>query len=316
MNPELAFRQCEQITRSRATNFYYGIRLLPGPKRRALCGIYAFARRVDDIGDGPLPDGEKLLRLQAVRDSLNRITPYSSDPVLSALGHACTAFAIPRDGFVDLIDGVEMDVRGTTYETFSGLETYCRRVAGSIGRLSVGVFGARDPSTMALADDLGVAMQITNVLRDIREDLSRGRVYLPREDLERFGCGPDLAASPSAATGSLIRFEAGRARAWFDRGLGLISMLDSRSASCVVAMTGIYLRLLGQIEEKPDRVLRERLSLAPWEKAWVAARSLSGAAVASSRGVAMRPLYGSARGGGNGQAGLRRRVGSGTEVGR
>jgi 15-cis-phytoene synthase len=316
MNLELAFRHCEHVTRSRATNFYYGIRLLPGPKRRALCSIYAFARRVDDIADGPLPDSEKLLRLQAVRGSLDRLSPGSADPVLSALGHACTAFAIQREGFTDLIDGVEMDVRGATYDTFSDLETYCRRVAGSIGRLSVGVFGATDPSAMVLADDLGVAMQITNVLRDVREDLSRGRVYLPREDLERFGCGPDLAGSPSEATGSLIEFEAGRARAWFDRGLGLISMLDGRSASCVIAMTGIYLRLLGQIEEQPDRVLGERLSLAPWEKAWVAARSLSMVAVASSRGVAVRPPYGSARGGGNGSAGRRRRVGSGTEVGR
>jgi len=275
MNQELAFRHCEQVTRTRATNFYYGIRLLPGPKRRGLCAIYAFARRVDDIGDGPLPDDEKLHELRAVRESLNRIAPASQDPVLAALGHARTIFELPWGAFADLLDGVEMDVRGTTYATFRELEVYCRRVAGSIGRLSVGVFGASDQSATALADDLGVAMQITNVLRDIREDLARGRLYLPAEDLERFGCAPELRASDPGAVRSLIAFEAGRARDWFDRGLALIAMLDRRSASCVAAMTGIYRRLLAHIEEEPDRVLRERLSLRRREKAWVAARSLT-----------------------------------------
>jgi 15-cis-phytoene synthase len=314
MNPELAFRQCEQITRSRATNFYYGIRLLPGPKRRALCAVYAFARRVDDIGDGWLPDEEKLPRLEAARRSLEHVTPDSADPVLSALGHTSASFAIPLEAFGDLIDGVEMDVRGATYGTFAELQTYCRRVAGSIGRLSVGVFGASDPSAMALADDLGVAMQITNVLRDIREDLARGRMYLPDEDLERFACGRDLASAPVEATRSLIAFEARRARAWFDRGRRLVSLLDRRSASCVAAMAGIYQRLLAHIEEQPDRVMHERLSLTAKEKAWVAARSLTVVDAMGWRGVSARRLHGS-----TGPAGTRsaeRSRGSGTEVGR
>ena len=176
MNEELAFRHCQRVTRTRATNFYYGIRLLPRPKRRAMCAIYAFARRVDDIGDGSLPDGEKLLRLEKARRSLAGVVPAATDPVLSALGHARTWFPIPMEAFGDLIDGVEMDVRHTSYGAFADLEAYCRRVAGSIGRLSVGVFGASDPSAPALADDLGVAMQLTNILRDVREDLSRGRL--------------------------------------------------------------------------------------------------------------------------------------------
>jgi 15-cis-phytoene synthase len=276
MNEELAFRHCEQVTRMRATNFYYGIRLLPGRKRRGLCAVYAFARRVDDIGDGSLPSEERLLRLEAARQSLEDVAPESADPVLSALGHTRRSFAIPLEAFGDLIDGVEMDVRSTTYESFSDLEIYCRRVAGSIGRLSVGVFGTSDPSGMQLADDLGVAMQLTNILRDVQEDLARDRLYLPREDLERFGCGSDLGAAQAEAMASLIRFEAGRARSWFEGGLRLITLLDSRSASCVAAMTGIYARLLGRIEQQPHQVLRARLSLAPWEKAWVAARSLAG----------------------------------------
>jgi 15-cis-phytoene synthase len=262
MNEELAFRHCEQVTRMRATNFYYGIRLLPGRKRRGLCAVYAFARRVDDIGDGSLPSEEKLLRLEAARQSLEDVAPESADPVLSALGHTRRSFAIPLEAFGDLIDGVEMDVRSTTYESFSDLEIYCRRVAGSIGRLSVGVFGTSDPSGMQLADDLGVAMQLTNILRDVQEDLARDRLY--------------LGAAQAEAMASLIRFEAGRARSWFEGGLRLITLLDSRSASCVAAMTGIYARLLGRIEQQPHQVLRARLSLAPWEKAWVAARSLAG----------------------------------------
>jgi squalene synthase HpnD len=290
MNEDLAFTHCEHVTRTRARNFYYGIRLLPGPKRRGLCAIYAFARRVDDIGDGTgtLTDEERLARLEAARRSVELAAPGSPDPVLSALGHARASFPIPMEAFADLIDGVEMDVLGTSYESFGDLETYCRRVAGSIGRLSVGVFGASDPTAMSLADDLGVAMQLTNILRDVREDLDCGRVYVPREDLERFGCGPDLAAPQPHALASLILFEAGRARSWFDRGLALVSLLDPRSASCVTAMTGIYRRLLSRIEERPERVLRERLSLAPWEKVWVAARSLTGAGTAAARAGASR----------------------------
>lgn len=285
MNEELAFRHCAEVTRSEAKNFYYGIRLLPWAKRRALCAVYAYARAVDDIGDGSLPSEEKLGRLEAARRSLEGISPDASDPVLAALGHARARFAIPVDAFGDLIDGVAMDVRGTTYATFSGLEVYCRRVAGSIGRLSVGVFGATDRTAMALADDLGVAMQLTNILRDVREDLDRGRVYLPREDLDRFGCGTDLSIASPGAIGGLVTFEAGRARSWFERGRQLLPLLDPRSGSCVSAMTGIYRLILDRVERHPEAVLRGRVSLAPWEKAWVAVRSLVGAGVVGSRMV-------------------------------
>ena len=270
------YRRCEEITRARAANFYYGIRLLPVPKRRALCAIYAFARRVDDIGDGLLTAAEQLHLLEQARADLGRVSS-SSDPVLSALGDAAARFPIPLSAFTDLIDGVEMDARGGRYATFDALEAYCRRVAGSIGRLSVGVFGSSRPDTATrLADDLGVAMQLTNVLRDVREDLGRGRMYIPEEDLDRFGCGPDLGMAPPTALAGLVRFEAARARDWFRRGLRLLPLLDSRSASCVAAMTGIYRRILARVERHPEGVLEGRVSLPPWEKAWVAARSLVG----------------------------------------
>jgi 15-cis-phytoene synthase len=273
---QLAYRHCEEVTKDAAANFFYGIRLLPAPKRRAMCAVYAFARQVDDIGDGDLPAERKLSELARARDALAGVDPGSDDPVLAALGYARARFALPLDALDDLIVGVETDVRGTRFETFDELVVYCRRVAGSIGRLCLAIFEPERPDeALPLADDLGVAMQLTNVLRDVREDLGNGRVYLPAEDLRRFGVD-DLAAPPDGALTELVRFEAERAREWFDRGLRLLPLLDSRSASCVLAMTGIYRRILERIERQPADAMQRRVSLPVWEKAWVAARSLAG----------------------------------------
>jgi len=274
---EHAYRACEQITRDEARNFFYGIRLLPPAKRRAMCAVYAFARRIDDVGDGSLPDDAKLSALAEGRSSLDRLGDPADDVVFVALADACAQFPIPREALDDLVDGVEMDVRGVTYETFDELVVYCRHVAGSVGRLCLGVFGSDNGAgASALADDLGVAMQLTNILRDVREDFEVGRIYLPAEDLRRFGCPGDLAAAPPEAAAELIRFEAARDREWFDRGLRLLEHLDARSRACVLAMTGIYRRLLTRIENHPEAVLERRMSVPTWEKAWVAARSLAG----------------------------------------
>jgi phytoene synthase len=273
-----AVRYCEDVTKRRARNFWYGIRLLPAPKRHALAAVYAMSRRIDDIGDGSMPEPDKRRALDQVQASLDAISPDSLDRVLAALGVASRQFPLPVSAFVDLIDGVRMDLDGERYRTFSDLERYCRRVAGSVGRLSLAVFGARRPSEdAALADDLGVAMQLTNVLRDIREDLDRGRVYLPEEDLAEFGAAAsDLRGPSNPRTAALIRFEAFRARDWFGRGLRLLRDLDRRSAACAGAMAGIYVRLLHRIEDSPGTVLERRLSLPAWEKGWVAARALAG----------------------------------------
>ena len=200
--------------------------------------------------------------------------------MLAALGVAAVRFPIPMSAFRDLIDGVRMDLDEHHYATWPDLELYCRRVAGSVGRLSLGVFGSRDPvEDTRLADDLGVAMQMTNVLRDIREDLERGRVYLPEEDLDRFHVTRDdlRPGRGSAHAAELIRFEASRARHWFARGVRLLHHLDRRSAACTGAMAGIYRRLLVRIDASPEAVLERRLSLPGWEKAWVATRALAGA---------------------------------------
>jgi 15-cis-phytoene synthase len=277
---ELAYRACEEITRREAANFYYGIRLLPRAKRDAMSAVYAFARRVDDIGDGDDEPQAKLDALATERgnlaalgeDGAGRWNGSRPDPVTVALADAHTRFDLPLEALELLIEGVELDVKDTRYETFDELVVYCRDVAGSIGRLCLAIFTAGNGNGhAALADDLGVAMQLTNILRDVREDYERGRVYLPVEDLQRFGC-----QAPPEISAELIRFEALRARDWFDRGLELVDVLDGRSASCVLAMTGIYRRILERIAREPDEILQRRISLPPWEKAWLAARSLAG----------------------------------------
>ena len=296
------YQRCEQITRHEAANFYYGIRLLPRDRRDAMCAVYAFARRIDDIGD---EGDDRDAQLQALRDQramvarLDQDDSSIEDPVRVALSHARRVYSLPLDALELLIEGVELDVIGTNeYETFEQLVGYCRRVAGTIGRLCVAIFtdGRVTERDSRLADDLGVAMQLTNILRDVREDATLGRTYLPAEDLRRFGC-EDLAAI-AAATGDgagslngsaagaidLIRFEAGRAEEWFARGMELTASLDRRSASCLEAMTGIYRTILERIVDDPVQVLRHRVSLTPREKGVVAARSLLGAGAGAAGG--------------------------------
>ena len=271
-----AYRECERITWTQARNFAYGIRLLPAAKRRGLAVIYAFARRIDDIGDGTLPPEQKIAALEAARRAvLDLSSPDPADPVLLALADTGRNFPVPMQAFGELIDGCVADVRGTHYETFEDLHHYCRCVAGSIGRLSLGIFGSsHDPEEAArLADSLGVALQLTNILRDIREDHQNGRVYLPAEDLAKFDCNLD---NPDAAQFTrLVEFEAERARDWYATGLGLLPMLDRRSAACTGAMAGIYRQLLERIAADPVAVLRGRMSLSAGEKATVAIKALA-----------------------------------------
>lgn len=280
--PELAaaYARCEEITKAEAKNFAYGIRLLPTPKRQAMSALYAFARRVDDLGDGPGSAADKLAALAEVRDQITSLQApqHSDDAVLTALGDAVRHYAIPLDALEEVVTGCEMDCRQQRYETFEDLVVYCRCVAGSIGRLSLAIFGSTDPAVApGLADTLGVGLQVTNILRDIVEDRDvMGRVYLPVQDLERFGCAAD-ASGPLPALVDLVRFEAGRAKQRYSEGLCLLDLLDRRSRACVAAMAGIYRRLLDRIERDPLAVLDHRVSLPAWEKAWVAACSLAGA---------------------------------------
>ena len=290
-----AYAECERITWSQARNFAYGIRLLPPAKRRGLAVIYAFARRIDDIGDGTLPPEEKIAALDQARQAIATLTAAGQDdPVLMALADVERSFPVPMSAFGELIDGCVADVRGTSYQTFDDLLYYCRCVAGSIGRLSLGIFGTgHDPAQAAeLADSLGVALQLTNILRDIREDHQNGRVYLPAEDLAKFSVdfgGDDPPQTPAAHGGAtrppippgpgfvrLVEFEAERARDWYATGWKLLGLLDRRSAACTGAMAGIYRRLLERIAAEPAAVLHGRMSLSGREKATVAVKALTG----------------------------------------
>jgi 15-cis-phytoene synthase len=293
---EHAYRHCQRLTREAAGNFYYGIRLLPRHKRRAMCAVYAFARGVDDIGDGDLPVEQKLDALQARAIALDGLSPQSPDLVSVALSDAARRFPLPLDALYELIEGVRMDVAGTRYEHLDELLLYCRHVAGGIGRLCVGVFGSSQlERAWSPANDLGIAMQLTNILRDLAEDAHNGRVYLPRNELVRFGVlseatqsmgqdacqllahrGKDGKASEELQV--LICYQAARAREWFDRGQRLLPMLDRRSTACVPAMSGIYRRLLRRLESDPSASLHGRVALPASEKAWVALCALGGVA--------------------------------------
>ena len=280
-----AFEHVRRVARESGSSFYAGMRLLPPDKRDALFAIYALARRIDDIADGDLPADEKLAGLARTREQLAALArtreelaaiDESDDPVLVAVAEAARRYPIPLAAFGELVEGGEMDVRGAEYVTFADLEHYCRCVAGSIGRLALGVFDCSDREAGApLADDLGLALQVGNILRDLAEDVPAGRVYLPREDLERFDCRVEDGRIEGPVE-LAIAFEAQRALERLDRGLALVPLLDRRSASCVLAMTGKYARLLERIAADPLIVMRGRLSLRGWEKGLVLARSLAG----------------------------------------
>ena len=300
MNTDEAYARCEQITWEQARNFAYGIRLLPPDKRRALAAVYAYARRIDDIGDGDLPAAEKTEQLEAARQQVRTLvarvkgdTPVDaaegvlddSDPVLVALTDVGIRFHVPLGAFEELIDGCLADVNQARYDTFDDLLWYCRCVAGSIGRLSLGIYGATHPEVQnKLADDLGVALQLTNILRDVREDFLNNRIYLPKEDLDKFGIEFAPFGSPEPFPGeamqarfaNLVEFEANRAREWYGSGLRLLATIDRRSAACTGAMAGIYRRLLERIARNPHAVLEGRMSLPGSEKALVAAQALAG----------------------------------------
>jgi phytoene synthase len=297
---EEAFDRCESITRTEARNFYYGIRLLRPRKRAALCAVYALARRIDDIGDGNLPTVDKLAALAKLRTEIAHLRDPGggdggrdgADPVLVAVADLARRSPLPLGAFQELVDGVEMDVLARRYTDFDELVEYCRCVAGAVGRLCLAVFGTRagpepDPRAAEYADALGIALQQINILRDIREDLGNGRIYLPQHDRDRFGVQLALdeqgrLVDSGESLTRLIRHSADRAYQWYAHGLRLIPLLDRRSAACCTAMSGIYVRLLDRIVAQPSLVFDRRLSLSGWQKAEVAVWALVGSSPVGS----------------------------------
>ena len=275
---DAAYRYCQALTKGEAKNFYYGFLLLPWPKRRAIYAAYAFARHCDDIVDESLPHDEKVRRLAAYRGALDRCLEGTPEgPMFTALRHAVDTFAIPHQYLYQLIDGVETDLTVRRYASFDELRQYCYSVASTVGLVSIEIFGYQDgQQAQQCATDLGIALQLTNILRDISEDGGRDRIYIPQEDLARFGYGEEelLAGLTNERFLRLMKYEIARARQYYLSGRRLLPLLPKRARACVSVMAGIYRRILDDIERRPEEVFRQRISLGAGRKLALAGREL------------------------------------------
>jgi phytoene synthase len=275
MTVEDSYAFCERVARTQAKNFYYSFLLLSKPQRHAMCAIYAFMRYCDDLSDAEdIPDrAGAIARWQADLDSaLAGSAP--ENPVWPAFSDAVARYRIPHQYFRDMIRGVSSDLEPRDIQTFQELYDYCYHVASVVGLTIIHIFGFEDPKALELAERCGVAFQLTNILRDVREDAEHGRVYLPAEDLQRFGVDPkELAgAALSPALRNLLAFEADRARAYYEESAPLMGMVDSGSRASLKALVGIYSRLLERISDSGYEVLGERVRVPSWEKIWILAR--------------------------------------------
>jgi phytoene synthase len=270
MNADSAYADVMRITRRKARNFAWGVMVLPRPKRQAVAALYAFARRVDDIADGALDPEERRSRLEDCRAAVESLpTSPNGDSVLVALADAMSRYPIPKSALLDLVDGGLMDVDKTRYANWQELHEYCRRVAGAVGLACASVYGPRDRAAAdPLAERLGLALQQINIMRDVREDWQLGRVYLPQDELERFGVTEaDIAEGRTgAAWRELMDHQAARADRLLRAGLDLLPLLDRRSALCVRAFAGIYRGLLVQMRDRNYDVFSARPQLSRVEK--------------------------------------------------
>jgi phytoene synthase len=261
------------FTTSAATNFYYSFVFLPREKRRAIEALYAFARRGDDIVDGGLEPDRAVKEMARYRAALDDCyAGRGATPQLRALAESIARFKIPRQPFEDLILGLEMDLSVTRYETFEDLALYCYRVASTIGLIAVEIFGYQNPRTRDYAVNLGMALQLVNILRDLESDGRRGRLYLPREDLERFGVRPGevLAGCYNDPVIELMQFECDRARHYFDLARQMLSPEDRRAMVAAEIMGAIYWRLLRLIQKRRYNVFGKRVRVSRPRKFWTA----------------------------------------------
>ena len=271
MRAEEAYAEVERVTRERARNFSYGIRVLPKAKRRAISAIYAFAREVDDTADGDAPADEKRRRLEELHLRLD--APAEDDAMWIALADARERFPISGQALHDFVDGGLMDLDRQRYDTFDELRGYCAHVAGAVGVACVGVYGADQPQR---AETLGIALQLINIMRDVREDWELGRVYLPQDELAAHGVGEDdiRAMRLTPAWQSLMAYQAARARDYLEEGLTLLGYLDHRSSACVGTFAGLYRATLEQIENRGFDVFDGKPSLSTATKLRIVAANL------------------------------------------
>jgi phytoene synthase len=267
-----SYRHCREVARRRAKNFYYSFLLLRRDQRNAMCAIYAFMRYCDDLSDEPGATREPLDRWRVALDHALE-GKYDGHPTLPAFHDAVRRYKIPHQYFYEMIDGVSSDLEPRRIQTFDELYRYCYQVASVVGMTTIHIFGFDSPDALALAEKCGVAFQLTNILRDVREDSEQGRIYLPAADLARFDV-KELKRSPEFI--ELMRFEAARARSYYAESQPLLKMVDARSRSSLWALIEIYSRLLGKIEDADFDVLSRRIALSKAEKLWIVIRATLG----------------------------------------
>ncbi len=271
-----SYQYCMKVARSRAKNFYYSFVLLSAQQRKAMCAIYAFMRYCDDLSDEP---GATRAAVDQWRADLEEALQgrFTEHPVWPAFYHTVRRFGIPHDYFRQMIAGITSDLEPRTFETFEDLYGYCYQVASVVGLTIIHIFGFDTRSALPLAEKCGVAFQLTNILRDIREDAERGRIYLPAEDLRRFGVSEaDLkAGNRTPEFLELMRFESARARSFYHDSQLLLDLIHPRSRSSLWALIAIYSRLLERIEGTNYDVFSRRVRLSLFEKSWIVVRALS-----------------------------------------
>ena len=264
---------CQDKAAKSGSSFYYSFLFLPPDRRRAITALYAFCREVDDVVDEGHDINVARMKLAWWRTEIANV--FSGDaqhPVARALVPVTQQFHLPEARFNEIIDGMEMDLTQNRYADFSALETYCYRVAGAVGLMAAEIFGYRDRHTLDYARDLGTAFQLTNIIRDVREDALRNRIYLPLDELARFGVSPEaiLRADPNIDLRDLIAFQIDRARKYYRRAFDVLPAGDRRAQRPGLVMAAIYLKLLDKIEADGGRVLDRRASITPIRKLWIA----------------------------------------------
>ncbi|MEP7182576.1 MAG: presqualene diphosphate synthase HpnD [Betaproteobacteria bacterium] len=264
---------CRQKTAQSGSSFYYSFLFLPPERRRAITALYTFCREVDDVVDEVSDPGVARAKLAWWRQEIAAVyagTPQH--PVALALQPVVAAYALPEAHFQTVIDGMAMDLDHRGYVDFADLELYCHRVAGVVGLMSAEIFGRSQDATLTYARDLGIAFQLTNIVRDVGEDARRGRIYLPQDDLARHGVAPSALLKREGGAGfrALMVEQIARARQWYDRAQDALPIADRRAQRPGLIMAAIYRRLLGEIERDPAAVLMRRVALTPLAKFWIA----------------------------------------------
>jgi len=276
---ESAYEACRTITRREAKNFYYAFLTLPVAKRRAIYAAYAFCRHCDDTVDEETSTDAKLKALSDLQANLDSTYSGSaSSPVYVALADVARNYDIPQEYFQEIILGVESDLVKDRFQNFDELKEYCYRVASVVGLICLQIFGYEDDRAKEYAVDLGLAMQLTNIIRDVREDLDMGRVYLPQDEMARFGYSEDDLRNGvrNEAFLELMRFQSQRAREYFDRGFKLLPYLSRRSRACPAVLGALYSKVLDRIEASDYNVLESRVSLSKAEKIGITAKTWLG----------------------------------------